>query len=56
MKKFNLTILRNATVFGYSADRMRFDLVVNLMTASSFYEKKIYYNYMNFIKSNENKY
>ena len=41
-KKFNLTILRNATVFGYSADRMRFDLVVNLMTASSFYEKKIY--------------
>lgn len=40
-KKFSLTILRNATVFGYS-DRMRFDLVVNLMTASSFYEKKIY--------------
>lgn len=41
-KKFNLIILRNATVFGYSSDRMRFDLVVNLMTASSFYDKKIY--------------
>lgn len=40
-KKFAVTILRNATVFGYS-ERMRFDLVVNLMTASSFYEKKIY--------------
>jgi nucleoside-diphosphate-sugar epimerase len=40
-KKFQVTILRNATVYGLS-DRMRFDLVVNLMTASSFYEKKIY--------------
>ena len=40
-KNFNVTILRNATVFGYS-DRMRFDLVVNLMTATSYYEKKIY--------------
>ena len=40
-KKFQVTILRNATVYGLS-DRMRFDLVVNLMTALSFYEKKIY--------------
>jgi nucleoside-diphosphate-sugar epimerase len=38
---FQVTSLRNSTVYG-SSNRMRFDLVVNLMTATSFYENKIY--------------
>lgn len=37
---FNVTSLRNATVFGLS-NRMRFDLVVNLMTLSAFEKGRI---------------
>jgi nucleoside-diphosphate-sugar epimerase len=37
---FAVTALRNATVFGLS-NRMRFDLVVNLMTLSAFQKKRI---------------
>jgi nucleoside-diphosphate-sugar epimerase len=37
---FSVTALRNATVFGLST-RMRFDLVVNLMTLSAFQKEKI---------------
>jgi nucleoside-diphosphate-sugar epimerase len=37
---FSVTSLRNATVFGLSK-RMRFDLVVNLMTLSAFQNNKI---------------
>ena len=37
---FSVTSLRNATVFGLST-RMRFDLVVNLMTLSAFQKGKI---------------
>jgi nucleoside-diphosphate-sugar epimerase len=37
---FAVTALRNATVFGLST-RMRFDLVVNLMTLSAFERKRI---------------
>ena len=40
-KDFCLTIIRNATVFGVSP-RMRFDLVVNLMTLTAFEKGKIY--------------
>jgi len=40
-KYFQVTIIRNSTVYGAS-DRMRFDLVVNLMTATAFYENTIY--------------
>jgi len=39
-KNFSVTALRNATVFGLS-NRMRFDLVVNLMTLSAFQKKRI---------------
>lgn len=38
---FTVTILRNATVYGLS-ERMRFDLVVNIMTLHAFKNKKIY--------------
>lgn len=38
---FTVTILRNATVYGLSK-RMRFDLVVNIMTLNAFKNKKIY--------------
>lgn len=37
---FSVTSLRNATVFGLS-NRMRFDLVVNLMTLTAFQKKRI---------------
>ena len=37
---FSVTALRNATVFGLS-NRMRFDLVVNLMTLTAFQKKRI---------------
>jgi nucleoside-diphosphate-sugar epimerase len=39
-KNFSVTALRNATVFGLSK-RMRFDLVVNLMTLTAFQKGKI---------------
>lgn len=39
--KFTVTVLRQATVFGKS-ERMRFDLVVNLMTLHAFTKKQIY--------------
>lgn len=38
---FNVTSLRQATLFGLS-NRMRFDLMVNLMTLTAFKEKKIF--------------
>jgi nucleoside-diphosphate-sugar epimerase len=40
-KDFCTTIIRNGTVFGVSP-RMRFDLVVNLMTLTAFEKAKIY--------------
>lgn len=40
-KRFQVTIFRNATVHGLSLNRMRFDLVVNLMTLHSIKNKKI---------------
>ena len=40
-KKFCVTCLRNATVYGYSR-RMRFDLLVNLMTAHAVTKGKIF--------------
>ena len=39
-KNFSVTALRNATVFGLST-RMRFDLVVNLMTLTAFSKNQI---------------
>lgn len=39
--RFAVTILRNATIYGVSP-RMRFDLVVNLMTLSAFKKRQIY--------------
>lgn len=39
-KNFVVTALRNATVFGLSR-RMRFDLVINLMTLTAFNKKRI---------------
>lgn len=38
---FSVTALRNATVYGFSR-RMRFDLVVNLMTAKAFQDRVIF--------------
>lgn len=39
--KFNVTILRNGTIYGYSS-RMRFDLIVNLMTLHAYKNGKIF--------------
>ena len=39
---FCVTILRNATVFGLSTRRMRFDLMVNLMTLTAWKNNKIF--------------
>lgn len=39
--RFGVTILRNATVYGLS-NRMRFDLVVNLMTLQAWRERRIF--------------
>lgn len=41
-KNFSVTCLRNATVFGLSKRRMRFDLIVNLMTLSAWKNNKIF--------------
>ncbi len=40
--KFSVTFLRNATVYGLSKRRMRFDLVVNMMTLHAWKNGKIY--------------
>ena len=40
-KKFTTTCMRNSTVFGL-APRMRFDLVVNIMTKIALQEKRLY--------------
>jgi nucleoside-diphosphate-sugar epimerase len=40
-KKFNVTMLRNSTVYGLSP-RMRFDLIINLMTLHAFKYKEIH--------------
>lgn len=40
-KDFSVSILRNATVYGYS-NRMRFDLVINMMTLYAWRNKKIF--------------
>lgn len=39
---FSVTILRLATVYGLSKRRMRFDLIINLMTLSAWKNKKIF--------------
>ena len=40
-ENFYPTILRNGTVFGYSP-KMRFDLIVNLMTKHAAKDKKVF--------------
>lgn len=40
-ENFNVTILRNSTIYGYS-NRMRFDLAVNIMTMTGTKDKIIY--------------
>lgn len=39
---FAVTIMRNATVYGVSEKRMRFDLIVNIMTLHALRKNKIY--------------
>lgn len=41
-KNFSVTILRLATVFGISKRRMRFDLLINILTLHSWKNKKIF--------------
>ena len=40
--KFCVTFLRNATVYGVSARRMRFDLIINIMTLHAWKNRKIF--------------
>jgi nucleoside-diphosphate-sugar epimerase len=40
--RFNVVVLRMATLFGLSTNRMRFDLIINLMTLHAFKNRKIY--------------
>jgi len=40
--KFTVTILRLATVYGLSKKRMRFDLIINIMTLHAWKNKKIF--------------
>lgn len=39
---FAVSVLRNATVYGVSKKRMRFDLMINVMTLNAWKNKKIY--------------
>lgn len=39
---FNVTIMRNATVYGLSIHRMRFDLIINIMTLNAWKNNKIF--------------
>jgi len=39
---FSVTFLRNATAYGLSEDRMRFDLVLNVMTLNAWKNQKIF--------------
>lgn len=41
-KNFSVTILRLATVYGISKRRMRFDLIINIMTLHAWKNKKIF--------------
>jgi len=41
-KNFSVTVLRLATVYGLSKRRMRFDLMINLMTLSAWKDKRIF--------------
>lgn len=41
-KKFSVIVLRLATVYGLSKRRMRFDLMINLMTLSAWKDRKIF--------------
>lgn len=41
-KNFCVTFLRNATVYGVSERRMRFDLIINIMTLHAWKNRKIY--------------
>ena len=41
-KNFSVTVLRLATVYGLSKRRMRFDLIINIMTLHAWKNKKIF--------------
>jgi len=41
-KNFSVTFLRNATAYGLSKDRMRFDLILNIMTLNAWKNQKIF--------------
>lgn len=41
-KNFSVTSLRNSTVYGLSRRRMRFDLIINLMTLNAWKDNKIF--------------
>ena len=40
--RFSVTIMRTATVYGLSRKRMRFDLIINIMTLHAWKNKKIF--------------